>query len=332
VTRSHVAAVPAMSVDPSGSWLRAAALQREGVVIAHVASSSEDLPRLISVIAGIDRAAAFDQVVLDVGAGPSAESTLGDLGGAAPVLGLRDAPRLPEDVEGLLDASRADVLVLHVDDVAGLCCALAAARRGISIVRVGDVPVSGPGRVVARLADLQLTRAPADRASWPSARGRERAVMIGNPLIDLVRQEARAALAAAVWRRWDLRPGSYALAVFVGAAPLSVVAPALMEMAARQPLILEAPADYEVAGAERLVAPSFVERLSLERAANSIVTDSARVLEEAAAIGVPCRAAAAADLVGSRDLPLQAAPWHGRAGQYAADALVANFARVRLGP
>src|SRR5262249_35720666 len=99
----------------------------------------------------------------------------------------------------------------------------------------------------------------------------------------------------------------------------------------------------------------FVERLSLERAAGAIVTDSRRVQEEAAALGIRCyvpgepdrrlRADTGGTTLGLGDDPWALATvtpagnpptpcaiplWDGRAGARVAAVLVANFARVLL--
>jgi hypothetical protein len=182
--------------------------------------------------------------------------------------------------------------------------------------------------VIARLADVLLTRSPLDEASHPATLTPERVFVIGNPLVDVIQRHARAALSAAAWRRYGVSPGGYDLVVLTGDVP-----PArLTELGARPPLILAARAGDDVPGAAVVTAPTFLERLSLERAARAIHTDSARVHEEAAALGVPCHfiGACAPPAGNERDLPTTATSWDRSAGVRAADAVVANFARVRL--
>ena len=217
--------------------------------------------------------------------------------------------------------------------MAGLCCAIAAARRGISIVRIGGVPATGAGRAIARLADLLLTRTATDTLKAPLNRAAERAAVVGNPLVDVVQQHARAALDAAAWRRCGVAPGNYVLAVLTGRVPLALIEPAVTDLATRNPLVLQAPARWVLPAAHRFSHLSFLERLSLERTATAIVTDSARVCEEAAVLGVPCHAVNADGVIGrpsSADEPRMATSWDGRAGERAANALTANFARLRL--
>jgi hypothetical protein len=338
MTRAHMNLVSSAALDAPGTWLRTAPVQ-DGGVIVHVAGRSEELPRLASVIEAIEHRAAFDQLVLDAGAGPALDNTLAQFGVIVPVRRLARRPELPEDVLSTLRACQCTALVVHVDDDAGLACALAAARLGISIVRIGGAPQSGPGRVIARLADVLLTRSPMDALTRPAMLLPERVVVIGNPLVEVVERHARAALAAAAWRAYDVSPGGYVLATLTGAVPFAQIEQKLSELASRFPLILEAPSSFDVPGARIAEAPSFLERLSLERAATAIFTDSARVHEEAAVLGVPCLA-----VNGSAEAPEAAlvcgaprgngpdgvTPWDRRAGERASDALVANFARVRL--
>jgi hypothetical protein len=325
--------VPPTSPGNSGAWLRTAIAQRDGAVLVHVAADVEDLPRLASVITATERCNAFEQVVLDVGAGSTVEATLAQLGATVPVLRLAGQVEVPENVHGALVECRATALVVHVDDYAGLCCALAAARLGISIVRVGGVPTSGPGRVVARLADLLLTRSPLDAVQQPGTLSPERVCVIGNPLVDVVQRHARPALAAAAWRRCEVAPGAYVLAVLAGIVPFSEIEPTLRGLENRGPLLIEGPPGFDVPGARTVSRLSFLDRLSLERAAMTIVTDSARVHEEAAVLGVPCQAVdrdARLSRPVDRAVPPAVTSWDDRAGERAADALMANFARVRL--
>jgi hypothetical protein len=316
------------ATDQSGAWLRSAVARHDGGVIVHVAGAAEELPRLAGVIEAIEERAAFDQIVLDAGAGPVIERTLVELGAGVPVLRPDRRPELPDDLQQTLEESQCTTLIVHVDDHAGLCCALAAARLGISVVRVGGLPQSGPGRVIARLADVLLTRSPLDDPSRPGTVSPERVFVIGNPLVDVVQRHARAALNAAAWRELGVSPGGYVLVALTGEVPFAAIERALNDLAARSPVVLEAPSGYHVPGARVVSSPSFLERLSLERAAKSIFTDSARVHEEAAVLGVPCHSFGGHHV--AADVSPDVSPWDWQAGLRAADAVVANFARVRL--
>jgi hypothetical protein len=334
VTRRHISVVPAVPSDDAGDWLRTATPQRDGTVLLHLAAEAEDLPRLASVIDATERRGAFEQLLLDAGAGPGIEAQLAPLGAQVRVATcVTGHPEVPEDLDAALNECRPTAVVIHVDDLAGLCGAIAAARRGISIVRVGAVPTTATGRAIVRLADVLLTRSAADALELPISLTGERATVIGNPLVDVVQRNARAALDAAAWRRCGVAPGGYVLAVLTGRVPLALVRSTIHGLAARQPVILEAPSRWTLPAAHRFVHLSFLERLSLERTATSIVTDSTRVCEEAGVLGVPCHHVAADGLVsdtGEGNESRGAAAWDGRAGERAADALVANFARLRL--
>lgn len=329
MSRGFVALVPSPANEVEG-WLGNALVQRDGAVILHVAGAAEDLPRLVSLIEAIEDRAAFDQIVLDAGAGPATESTLAELDAGVPVFHLDRPPEIPDEVLDTLEESRCTVVVVHVDDQAGLCCALAAARLGIAVVRVGGPPRSGAGRVIARLADVLLTRWPLDGPSHGGAVTPDRVCVIGNPLRDLVQRHARAALDAAAWREFGVSPGGYMLGVLTGNLPFVAVEGPLTDLERRFPLVLESPPGYEVPGARLVSTPSFLKRLSLQRTAKAIFTDSARVREEAAFLGVRCHTFDLACAADSPEIEADITPRDRQAGSRAANALVANFARVRL--
>jgi hypothetical protein len=180
--------------------------------------------------------------------------------------------------------------------------ALAASRLGISLVRVGGaVGDGGSARVIARLADLQLVNHAEDARALRSHAAPERLHVVGNPAIDAVRRFARAASQRAAWRRLGLEPGSYTLASLCGDAALPVSA------------VVEPP------------GTGYVDHLSLVQAARTVVTDSPRVRDEAAALGVGHHAPGEAQAPEPAAIPL----WDGRAGARITRVLVANFARVR---
>lgn len=325
-------------------WQRSAVAQPDSGVIVHVCGAAEDAPRLAGVISALRNTGAFEQVVLAAEAAAT-KVALTELGVQA---ALREVRETVEAMRDALTRLRPVAVVTHADDPAGMAAALAAARLGVSIVRVGAAPACPEGRAIARLADLLMVRGEedADVRFEP-----ERTHVVGNPLIDAVRRVARAAGR----RRPDFEFGRYVLAVFTPRAPFAQLAGPLAGLAPNTPLVLAAPPGVAVPGARSVHSPSFVERLSLERAAGAIITDSERVQEEAAVLGVRCYALAApglrvrADAGGTtvalddaRSLvairPELNAPtpcaiplWDGRAGARVADVLLANFARVRLG-
>jgi hypothetical protein len=317
------------------AWTRTADVLHDGGIIVHVAGAAEDLPRLASVINATADRGGFGQVLLDAGCGPATDRTLAELGAELRVHSLPVAPRVPEEVRGALGAYPCTALLVYVDDHAALCAAVAAARLGIAVVRVGGPAQCGRGRIIARLADLLLIPSPTEHpglADWTA----ERVVVIGNPLVEVVERNARAALDEAAWRRYGMSPGSYVLMALSGAVAPGEVAPLLDNLVSRFPVIVEAPAGYEFPGTVPVTAPSFLQRLSLERAAQEIYTDSPRVCEEARVLGLRCHTVMeigkAPHRGGAGGGPAGdgVTAWDRQAGARAADALVANFARVRL--
>jgi hypothetical protein len=321
----HIALVPT-AAGVSDAWLRDAVAQGDTGVIVHVAGDQDALPRMASVIAAMEDRAVFHQVVLDVGPSGTTSRTLAQLAVKVPVVRLPEGINVPEDVHDTLRDSGCTALVVHADTHAALCCALAAARLGQAIVRVGAAPQNGPGRVLTQLADVLLTRSPSDTDASAARIPSERVTVVGDPLVDLVQRYARDALAAGAWRHYGVAPGSYALAILTGGPAKPQVNKQLLALASAGPLLLDAPDHYAVPGARRVTALTFLERLSLERAAKTIFTDSEQVRDEAAQFGVPCHV-----LDGSFQ-PRDAASWDRGASARAADALIAHFALVRLAP
>jgi hypothetical protein len=314
---------------PAGP-LHGAVAQRDGTRIVHLCTVAEDLPRLAGALRALVETRAFEQVVLDAAGG--AERVLSELGLDVPIRrvgpDLRDEPAL----------RGAAALLVHSDGTAALAGALAAARLGVAVVRVGPIPPgSASAHAVARLSDLVLVADVDDAGALAPRIGAERIHVVGNPLLDVVRRSSREAVFRAAWRRFDVMPGRFVLAV-LGEEPDARLSAPLAGLAAETPLVIHASAAWREclagavqAGARVTEELGFVDRLSLEKAAAAIVSSSARAHEEAAALGVPC--------LGFSDLPLADAHapvprtvplWAGQAGARLAEVLVANFARVRL--
>jgi UDP-N-acetylglucosamine 2-epimerase (non-hydrolysing) len=350
----------------------AAIAQHDGGCVVHVAGAADDAPVIAAAVSALGRTGAFDQLVIDATAAGAVAPALAELGASAPVRRVDPAARaLPEALGAELRACACLAALLYGDDGVGVAGALAAARLGIAPVRVGRVapapplddtwpagvgrpaaalPLRSAPRVIGRLADLWLVHGEDDVRALAALGVRERVHAIGNPLIDVVRRCAREAAARAAWRRLRVLPERYVLAV-LAAVPAPPVAGALARLAAAVPLVADAPGG--IAGARDAGAAGYVDRLSLERAAGAIVTDSPRVQEEAAALGVRCYALgrpsarvlagaggttialADADAVAairpaaSAPTPCAIPLWDGRAGARLADVLVTNFARVR---
>jgi UDP-N-acetylglucosamine 2-epimerase (non-hydrolysing) len=315
----------------TGDWHSAAIAQADGAVIAHLASRHEDLPRIAAVSWALARPNAFEQIVLDVAPQPGAERMLAGLGAGAAVVRPEAPSGLLEAVRDELAGRRCIALIVYADDDDALAGALAAARLGVSVVRIGGAPRDdGASRAVVRLADLQLVFGDEDALALRGRVPRERIHVVGNPAIDVVRRFGQQATARAAWRELGAEPGTYALAVLEGALPVA----GLDELAARETLVIEgAPAGTVVAGT-RVAGPlAYVDHLSLVRFAGAVVTTSARVRDEAAALGVSSYASGAEvpPLASTaRPAPNVIPLWDGRAGARIARVVIANFARVRL--
>ncbi len=334
MSRARISVLPAPAerrrfARPPGA-LHGAVAQRDGTSLVHLSTVAEDLPRLAGALRALAETSAFEQVVLDADGG--AERVLTEL--EFDVLVRRPASVLREE-----PAFRgAGALLVHSDGTAALAGALAAAQMGVAVVRVGPIPPgSASAHAVARLSDVVLVPDVDDARALAPRIGPERIHVIGNPLIDVVRRCSREAVLRAAWRRFDVMPGRFLLAV-LGEVPDAALSAPLAALAAETPLVIDASAAWREclagavnAGARVAEELGFVDRLSLEKAAAAIVSRSARAHEEAAALGIPCHDPA--------ELPLRAAPaplprtvplWDGNAGARLADVIVANFARVRL--
>jgi hypothetical protein len=335
MSRARISVLPSPAerrrvARPAGP-LHGAEPQPDGTTLAHLSAVAEDLPRLAGALRGLADTAAFEQVVLD--ATGAAERVLAELEIHVPV------QPVGSDLHGAAALRDAAALLVHSDGTAALAGALAAAREGVAVVRVGPIPRgSASALAVARLADLVLVADEDDARALTPRIGAERMHVIGTPLIDVVRRCSREAILRAAWRRFDVMPGRFVLAI-LDEEPDAELSEPLAALAADTPLVIDASRAWSecLAGAVKAGARvseelGFIDRLSLEKAASAIVSRSARAQEEAAAIGIrwhdpaelPLRAAPAPPL--PRTVPL----WDGNAGARLAEVLVANFARLRL--
>jgi hypothetical protein len=317
----------AMSVIHTSSGPPAApagVAQPDGAVIVHAGGGPDALPGIAATTWAIARTGAFEQLVFDASPATGAAQALLELRADAAVVRVDGSRGLLGALQDALVDVRCIAVVVHADDDAGLAIALAASRLGISLVRVGGaIGAGGPARVISRLADLQFVAGADDARALRSQVAPERLHVVGNPGIDAVRRFARAASRRAAWRRLGLEPGTYTLAALSGAAPVPE--------GAGEPLVIEAPPAWDdtparALGAHIVRAPGYVDHLSLLQAARTVVTDSPRVRDEAAALGVRHRGP---DEALEPAEPLVIPLWDGRAGARITRVLVANFARVR---
>jgi UDP-N-acetylglucosamine 2-epimerase len=337
-------------------WREVATPHADGGRIVHVGGECDDAPRIAAAAIAIDTAGVFEQLVVDAAPESACAPVLAELGAGVAVRRLvaRPADALGA-FEAELSASSCVAVVVYADHDVALVAALAAARRGVAVVRVGGaVAASGPGRAIARLADLHLMFGEPDAEAMRARRPHGRVRVIGNPLVDVVRRCARDAGERAERRRYGVSPRGYVLAQLTGVPEPRAVA-ALARLAERTPLLVDASGGWAGIAlpprARRVGAHGVVARLSLARTAGAIVTDSPRAQEEAAAIGVRCHsfgaAAAAAGGAtirrtspgelggvlprGNAPTPCAVPYWDGHAGARLAAALGVSYARLRLG-
>jgi UDP-N-acetylglucosamine 2-epimerase (non-hydrolysing) len=230
--------------------------------------------------------------------------------------GTGDVDATTAAVERALERLRPAVAVVAGDGDASVAAALAAARHGVPIARLGaglrsdDRTVAGEiNRIVLdELAELLLVdgEGAAERLRAEGV-GEDRIVCVGSTLADTVACRRSRALARAPWERLRVRPGEYVLATLhkpenVGEDDrVARLTEALATLAQRTPLVLclhprtrammEPMGDLErLRGAGAVVTDALdqLDFLALEARAGAVLTDSAGVQEETTLLGVPC--------------------------------------------
>jgi UDP-N-acetylglucosamine 2-epimerase (non-hydrolysing) len=209
-------------------------------------------------------------------------------------------------------------LVVVVGDVnSTLACALAAVKLAVPVAHVEaglrsfdrTMPEEINRVVTDAVADLLLVSEPSGVDNLRrEGRPAEAVRLVGNVMIDVLRQQLPAARALRQPERLGVAPGAFGLwtlhrpANVDGADSLAAVAAALERAAARLPTVfpvhprtrgrLRAAGLWDrLAGQAsiRLTDPlGYLEFLGLMSAARLVVTDSGGVQEETTALGVPC--------------------------------------------
>ena len=320
----HIRALPTPGDGPAHTtrhWLDDATARDDGEGLLHVLATAEDAPRVAPVIWAIEDAAHFEQRVVAGFAGAAAVLEELEVRTSVTELG---STGLMAQLQKELAARPPVAVVIHGEGELALAASIVAARHSLAVVRIGRTSdPSAIARALARVADILLVPDEEELEALKLMRiGEERIHVVGNPLVGAVRRFARHAAERHAAHALGLQEGAYALAVRTGSRPVVVATdlPVLTVLAADA-------ATARAAAGERVVrTPGFIDRLSLERSAALIVTDSARAVQEAAALGVPCRAVGI-EKPASPAIPLR----DGRAGRRIAEVVVANFARVRLG-
>jgi UDP-N-acetylglucosamine 2-epimerase (non-hydrolysing) len=272
-------------------------------------------------------------------------------------------------------AARPSLVVVPGDVNSTLAAALVAAKLNVPAahleagLRSHDRTMPEEvNRVVAdHLSQLLLTPSPDADENLRREGLLDRAVLVGNLMIDTLRAHLPRARALGVPRAMGLEPGRFAVVTLH--RPSNVDEPeallrilgALGHIARELPVVfpvhprtrarLADPALTAAAAPLRLVDPQgYLEFLSLTSAARLVLTDSGGLQEESTALGVPCLTvrenterpitvsegtnevvgtdperivAAALRALGAPPAPRCPALWDGKAGERAADAVMA---------
>jgi UDP-N-acetylglucosamine 2-epimerase (non-hydrolysing) len=236
-------------------------------------------------------------VSLGVGSGTHGEQT------AAALIGVERV---------LLESSHAAVLVAG-DVNSTLAAGLAAVKLDVPVIhleaglRCGDwtMPEEVNRVLCDRISELLLcTSAEAVAALALEGIDPDRAVLVGNTMIDTLLRLSAPARAGAERRRLGVPDGGYVLvtlhrpAVVDDLSRLEAAMEVLGQLAARMPVVFPvhprtrarlADTSWKPSEGIRLLAPlSYTEFIALEAGARLVITDSGGVQEETSALGVPC--------------------------------------------
>ena len=354
--------------------------------VLYAVASDDGLVEVASVITALERKARVQQIVVHAERGPGAERAADEapttkvhhlLGAAAGSHAERTAATLTA-FDAILSEELPDLVVVSGDEDAALAAALAAAKRKIAVahlrsgMRARDwtEPEEVNRSLIDSLSDTLFTpSAEAEANLIGEGVPAGRVYSVGSTRIDLLRQYEATARKLAAWSAQDAEEGRYVLvalwrpATFAPAERLSDIATALGRLAKDcVVLLLLHPATRALLESEeaqalltaarvRCVDPAaYLETLSLQAGAGSIITDAAIVQEEASALGIACHtllvatasnvtlthgtntllgddpeAILEARVPGRAPTPAAIPLWDGHAGERVADALVANY-------
>ncbi len=216
-------------------------------------------------------------------------------------------------MEKLLERERPELLIVAGDVNSTLASALAAVKLGIPIAHVeaglrsGDrtMPEEINRLLTDQMSDLLFTPSPdADahlaREGIPAAKIH----LVGNAMIDTLRQHLEAARRSDVLERLGVKPREYALLTLHrpsnvdDRAQLEPLLGAIGELAAVKPVLFPThprtrkrldELGIEPSAGLRLMEPlGYLEFLALTDSAAAVLTDSGGLQEETTALGVPC--------------------------------------------
>ena len=360
--------------------------------IVHAVGARPNFIKMAPLIDALARAGAGRQIVVHTGQHYDrrmSEEILDDLGFPPPDYSLgvgsgshgEQTGKVLIEFERILLEHRPAVVVVAGDVNSTLACALAAAKLGIPVVHLESGLRSGDwtmpeeiNRVLTdRVSDLLLTHSP-EAANNLAREGIDpaRARYVGNTMIDSLRRFEHQARERAVWRRHGVEEGEYLLVTLHrpsnvdDPARLAGIVDALCALAAQAPIIFPVHprtrarlADasqlerLEAAGVRCSDPVGYIDFLSLQAGAGTIVTDSGGVQEEAAALGIRCFTLRAnterpvtishgtnvllgddparlldLELTPSAPTPCAVPLWDGKAAERAAAAVIAEFPSV----
>jgi UDP-N-acetylglucosamine 2-epimerase (non-hydrolysing) len=358
----------------------------------HAVGARPNFVKMAPLIEALDRRGVADQVVVHTGQHydrTMSEEILEDLGFPAPDYSLgvgsgshgEQTGKVLIAFEQILMSTKPAVVVVAGDVNSTLACALAASKLAIPVVhleaglRSGDwmMPEEINRVVTDRLSDLLLTHSPeAEHNLAREGVDVERVRFVGNTMIDSLRRFESAARDRAVWRRHGVEKQDYVLVTLHrpsnvdDPARLAAIVNGLCSLAAEAPVLFPvhprtrarladrgALERLERTGVRCLDPAGYLDFLSLQSGAATIVTDSGGVQEEASALGIPCytlRANTERPVTISRgtnvllgddpkrldDVTVSRRPptpcviplWDGRAAERAADAILTTFPEI----
>ena len=363
----------------------------EGLVV-HAVGARPNFVKMAPLIDALDRRGAVNQLVVHTGQHydrKMSEEILEDLNFPSPDYSLgvgsgthgEQTGKVLIAFEKILMSQRPELVVVAGDVNSTLACALAASKLQIPVVHLESGLRSGDwsmpeeiNRVLTdRLSDLLLTHSPEAEANL-SREGIDisKVRFVGNTMIDSLRRFEGAARVRTAWARYGLRHCEYVLVtlhrpsnvdhgprlagIVDGLCAIAVDAPVVFPVHPRTRARLADAAALdrlESAGVTCAEPVGYLDFLSLQVGAGTIITDSGGVQEEASALGIPCYTLRANTerpitisngtnvLLGDdpwclHKLKLSRRPpvpcviplWDGRAAERAADAIVAEFPAV----
>jgi UDP-N-acetylglucosamine 2-epimerase (non-hydrolysing) len=298
----------------------------EGLVI-HAVAARPNFVKMAPLIDALHRHGASNQLVVHTGQHydrKMSQEILDDLGFPAPdySLGVGSGTHAEQTgkvliaFEQILVSHRPELVVVAGDVNSTLACALAASKLRIPVVHLEsglrsgdwDMPEEINRVLTDRLSELLLTHSP-EAESNLSREGIDpsKIRLVGNTMIDSLRRLESLARDRAVWTRYGLEPRNYVLVTLHRPSnvdeetQLNRIVDGLCSLAADVAIIfplhprtrarLAAGAGLAHLGEKcvRCVEPvGYLDFLSLEIGAGTIVTDSGGVQEEASALGIPC--------------------------------------------